>query len=276
VRSADGIGIHSLPENGTEAAPHRPLIGKREKNLLLRVLEEHVDLGLEANCAHTTAYHRMLSAMACHERTAEARAGSCGTVGGTRPRGRPPVPPEGLDPQAVLEAFLAWNREILWAADPPGVGNLAIDLTTVPYFGPERTHAVRAKKYRGTQCGFRLATMYLCHRGRRFTLHAVPVDQLPRKEDVVRALLEMEVDFLMPVLRTSAVRRALAETRHLYAWVGPHRAGGGPRRRTVYAGRGRTARLRHESRFDTKAARSLADAYDTRWGIESSMGRMPT
>jgi len=295
--------MHSLPEHGTEAAPHRSLIGKREKNLLLRGLEEHVDLGLEANCAYTTAYHRMLSAMACHERTAEARAGSCGTVGGTRPRGRPPVPPEGLDPQAVLEAFLAWNREILSAADLPGVGVLAIDLTTVPYFGQERTHAVRAKAYRGTQYGFQLATVYLCHRGRRFTLHAMPVDQITRKEDVVRELLreamryvrpslvlldrgfyakevvatlrDLGVDFLMPVPRTAAVKRVLAETRHLYAWTGPHVVGeDGPEVTLAIVPStrvedGRFAYITNRA-VDTKAARSLADLYDARWGIETS------
>lgn len=296
--------MHSLPEHGTEAAPHRPLIGKREKNLLLRGLEEHVDLGLEANCAYTTAYHRMLAAMACHERSAEGESRIARGRGRDAPSGDALLYHlKGLHPQAVLDAFLAWNREILSAADLPGVGVLAIDLTTIPYFGEDRTHAVRAKAYRGTQYGFQLATVYLCHRGRRFTLHAVPVDPFTKKEDVVRGLLqeasryvrptlvlldrgfygkevvrtllEMEVDFLMPVPRTSAVKRVLAETRHLYAWVGPHRVGeDGPEvaLAVVPSTRvedGRFAYVTNRA-VDTKAARSLADMYGARWGIETS------
>jgi len=300
----DGIGMHSLPEHGTEAAPHRSLIGKREKNLLLRGLEEHVDLGLEANCAYTTAYHRMLAAMACHERTAEGESRILRDRGREAPSGDALLYHlKGLYPPAVLDAFLAWNREILSAADLPGVGVLAIDLTTVPYFGQERTHAVRAKAYRGTQYGFQLATVYLCHRGRRFTLHAMPVDQITRKEDVVRELLreamryvrpslvlldrgfyakevvatlrDLGVDFLMPVPRTAAVKRVLAETRHLYAWTGPHVVGeDGPEVTLAIVPStrvedGRFAYITNRA-VDTKAARSLADLYDARWGIETS------
>jgi len=87
----------------------------------------------------------------------------------------------------------------------------------------------------------------------RFTLHAVPVDQLTRTEDVVRellgeamrcvrptlvlldrgfyaggvvrTLLDLGMDFLIPVPRTRAVQRVLRETRHLWAWVGTHAVG---------------------------------------------------
>jgi len=52
-------------------APHRSPIGRREKNLLLRGLEEYLDLGLKANCAYGTEFHRLVAGMACHVRTAE-------------------------------------------------------------------------------------------------------------------------------------------------------------------------------------------------------------
>jgi IS4 transposase len=204
----------------------------------------------------------------------------------------------------VLASFLAWNRDVLSSVDLPDVGVLAIDITTVPYFGEDRTHVVRAKEYRGTQCCFQLATVYLCHRGMRFTLHALPVDQLTRKEDVVRALLEeamrsvrptlvlmdrgfyaaevvrvlldLGVDFLIPAPRTAAVRRVLKETRHLYAWVGRHVVGDRGPEVTLAVVPARNA-TEQDERFpyitrrtvDTAAARSLADLYDARWGIET-------
>src|SRR3972149_2021349 len=81
----------------------------------------------------------------------------------------------------------------------------------------------------------------------------------------------------MPVPRTAAVRRVLKETGHLYAWVGTHVVGdGGP---TVPLA---VVPARHateeDDRFpyitnrtvDTRSARSLADTYDARWGIETS------
>ena len=205
----------------------------------------------------------------------------------------------------MLASFLAWNRDVLASVDLPDAGVLAIDITTVPYFGEDRTHVVWSKEYRGTQYGFQLATVYLCHRGMRFTIHALPVDQLSRKEDVVRALLEeamrsvrptlvlmdrgfyakevvrtllaLGVDFLMPVPRTAAVKRVLKETTHLYAWVGTHVVGDDGPTVTLAVVPARHA-TEEEDRFpyvtnrtvDTQSARSLADTYDARWGIETS------
>jgi len=227
-------------------SPQRTPIAKGVKKDFLRGLEEHLDLRLKRNCAYTDAYYRMLAAMACHARTAECE--------GRILRGREREAPTGdallvhlkrLRPEDVLASFLAWNRDVLASVDLPDAGVLAIDITTVPYFGEDRTHVVWSKEYRGTQYGFQLATVYLCHRGMRFTLHAVPVDQFSRKEDVVRelleeasryvrpslvlldrgfysgevvrALLDLGVDFLIPAQRTAAVRRLLREHRHLPA-----------------------------------------------------------
>jgi len=74
--------------------------------------------------------------------------------------------------------------------DFPVLGILAIDFTLITYFGEERTPTVQSREHRGTQYAFFLATVYLCHRGMRFTLHAMPVDSFTRKEDVVRKELD--------------------------------------------------------------------------------------
>lgn len=295
------------PVEGPERTPHRPLIGKREKNLLLRGLEESLDLRLKRNCAYTDAYYRMLAGMACRGRTAECEGRIQRDHGREAPTGDAlMVHLKRLRPEDVLASFLAWNRDVLAAVDLPDAGVLAIDITTVPYFGEDRTHVVRSKEYRGTQYGFQLATVYLCHRGMRFTLHALPVDQLTRKEDVVRALLQeamrsvrptlvlmdrgfyakevvrtllaLGVDFLMPAPRTAAVARVLKETRHLYAWVGTHVIGDDGPTVTLAVVPARHATEGKDDRFpyvtnrtvDTRSARSLADTYDARWGIETS------
>jgi len=294
----------NAPVEGAEHTPHGPLIGKREKNLLLRGLEERLDLRLKRNCAYTDAYYRMLAAMACRERTAECESRILRDRGREAPSGDALLYHlKRLDPDTVLASFLAWNRDVLSSVDLPRAGILAIDLTTVPYFGKERTHAVRAKRIRGTQYGFELATVYLCHRGMRFTLHALPVDQFTRTEDAVRRLLEeamryvrptlvlldrgfyakevvrtlrdLGVDFLIPVPRTAAVKRVLAETKHLWAWVGTHAVGeDGPEVTFAVV----PSTREEDERFpyitsravDTGSARSLADVYDARWGIETS------
>ena len=238
--------MHPNAPEGAGRTPHRPPIGKREKNLLLAGVGRHLDLGLKANCAYTGEYARMLAAMACHERTAECESRILRDRGRDAPSGDALLYHlRRLDPAAVLTAFLGWNRDILSSVGFPATGVLAIDYTTVPYFGEDSTHAVRAQRVRGTRYGWQLATVYLCHRGLRFTLHAVPVDQFSRKEDVVRelleeasryvrpslvlldrgfysgevvrALLDLGVDFLIPAQRTAAVRRLLREHRHLPA-----------------------------------------------------------
>jgi hypothetical protein len=294
----------NTPKGAPAATPHRPLIGKREKNLLLAGVGRHLDLGLKANCAYRGEYARMLAAMACHGRTAEGESRILRDRGRDAPSGDALLHHlTRLDPASVLAAFLAWNREILSAVGFPATGVLAIDYTTVPYFGKDRAHTVRARAYRGTPYGFELATVYLCHRGMRFTLHAVPVDQFSRKGDVVRelveeasryvapslvlldrgfysgevaqALLDLGVDFLIPAQRTAAVRRLLQDHRHLSRWVAEHAVGeNGP---TVTIA-GVPARGDPDEHFvfitnrvlDPAAARSLADLYDARWGVETS------
>ncbi len=285
-------------------SPHGTPTAKGVQKAFLRGLEDHLDLGLRANCAYRGEYPRMLAAMACHERTAEGESRIL------RDRGRDA--PSGdallyhltrLDPASVLEALLAWNREILGTVDFPATAILAIDYTTVPYFGEDRVHTVRAQEVRGTRYGFQLATVYLCHRGLRFTLHAVPVDQLSRKEAVVRelleeasryvrpslvlldrgfysgevvqALLDLGADFLMPAQRTAAVRRLLREHRHLLRWVAEHVVGEGGPRVTIAGVPARGDPDEHfvfvtNRRLDPAAARSLADLYDARWGVETS------
>ena len=88
----------------------------------------------------------------------------------------------------------------------PATGVLAIDCTTIPYFGEDRAHKVLTKGARGTQYGWQLATVYLCHRGMRFTLHAVPVDQFSKKGEVVSTLRDLRMDFLIATTAPTSPR----------------------------------------------------------------------
>jgi len=284
-------------------APHRPYIDKHEKNLFLRGLEKHLDFRLRANCSYAQEYYRLLAGMSCRERTAECQSRILSGHGMEVPTGDALLYHlKRIDPEEVLASFLSWNREILSQVDFPATGILAGDITTIPYFGQDMRHTVRSKEYRGTQYGFQIATIYLCHRGTRFTLHAVPVDQFSKNENVLKELLEeasryvrpslvlldrgfydkevirtlisMGTDFLMPAPKNEAVKRILKETSHLRAWVGRHVVGEGGPEVTIAVVPARDP----EEKFvyitnravDTKDARALADVYDSRWGIETS------
>lgn len=71
-----------------------------------------------------------------------------------------------------------------------GKVNIAIDLTDWLFYGDKNTPMVVGGKYdRGTSYRYRFATVNIVEAGKRFTLLALPVGPLARKEDILKKLL---------------------------------------------------------------------------------------
>lgn len=115
---------------------------------------------------------------------------------------------------------------------------VAIDIHTRLYYGKrDKTWIVGIEKKRGTCYGYQFATLDLVVAGERFTLKAIPVLPLTKKEDLVRELIEyarrylkihivlldrgfytieviktllkLEVDFLMPAIKYANIQQLL-------------------------------------------------------------------
>lgn len=97
---------------------------------------------------------------------------------------------------SVMEMFTKSSEEIFKLAKKSNVFksrklDVAIDFHDIPYWGNEKNPMlVRTKKKQGTTFAYRFATITIVEHGKRFTLLALPVSPLDRKEIVVDRLMK--------------------------------------------------------------------------------------
>jgi putative transposase len=184
-----------------------------------------------------------------------------------------------------------------------GKVDVAIDITDHPYYGDRNTkNIVYTKEFRGTFFAYRYATIHIVIDGKRFTLMALPLDELVSKKEAVRELLtfamkkvrigtvyvdrgffnrkiinlfyEMGIKFLMPAVRNSKIKEIMEKSRA--PKIVKYRMGDkryDPARfRLVVVKDNKGAKRVFATNLEIKRedAHGLFSLYSRRWGVETS------
>jgi putative transposase len=147
-----------------------------------------------------------------------------------------------LDPDEAYSMMVDANNALIEAIASKGIlkkrAIVAIDYTTVPYYGRYNSMVYRSQHKQGTNMFYCYATISIVENGRRICLHALPVTQLDQKHEVLMRLIEyarkivrirlllvdrafftidcintldsMNVRYIMPGVKNSKVKEAIA------------------------------------------------------------------
>jgi len=145
---------------------------------------------------------------------------------------------DGLMVEEVLSAFYRVNSEII-RKEKRRRAPCAIDIHKIPYFGKHRDkHVVGMERARGTNYGYAYASIDRVD-DRTVTLSAIPLNQLTTKREIItqlinnarkhvsiarvfldkgffniesiRALMDLDVPFIIPAMKNKKVSRAVEE-----------------------------------------------------------------
>jgi putative transposase len=185
--------------------------------------------------------------------------------------------------------------------------DVAIDVTDQPYYGEYTDMVTGIKHQRGASYGFRFATIAIVENGKRFTLHAIPLESFSDKVklleellnyakkrikirhlyvdrafftiDVINLLKRMKITFVMPAKQTSRVKELIKKISSpaviIYKLLGMKEEGGKRASATtnlvIINDQAGVKRLFATNlNVNPNHAWRLFTLYDKRWGIETS------
>ncbi|MBU7020793.1 MAG: transposase [Theionarchaea archaeon] len=98
-----------------------------------------------------------------------------------------------LELDNVFDVFQEGNRKILSIVKKMRKLNVpllvSIDITHTPFYGKRKKYTCGTKKFKGTNYGYRYASIVVSAAGYRFTIHTVPMTQFDTKTEMLEELI---------------------------------------------------------------------------------------
>jgi putative transposase len=100
---------------------------------------------------------------------------------------------EGLNLAEIESAFKEGTKKILHLARRERIFQnpvfVSIDITHTPFYGKRKKYVCGTKEFKGTNYGYKYASVVVSVAGSRFTLHTVPMTQFTSNADILEELI---------------------------------------------------------------------------------------